>query len=119
MCVHFDHATGKGWVAANTGKSKPPSYADALSKANLVRPMIVETSGASSARSLKSTVHPCAARARGPRARDSTVYGASRSSARSYALHHTQRISLGIVKADSRGILDSFSRLSASLSSRA
>ena len=37
----------------------------------------------------------------------------------SYKSHHTQRLSLGIVKADSRGILDSFSRLSASLSSRA
>ena len=33
----------------------------------------------------------------------------------SYKSHHTQRLSLGIVKADSRGILDSFKRLSASL----
>ena len=33
----------------------------------------------------------------------------------SFKSHHTQRMSLGIVKADSRAILDSFSRLSASL----
>ena len=37
----------------------------------------------------------------------------------SYKAHHTQRLSLGIVKSDSRGILDSFSRLSASLNPRA
>ena len=35
----------------------------------------------------------------------------------SYKAHHTQRISLGIVKEDSRGILAGFRRLSASLSS--
>ena len=37
----------------------------------------------------------------------------------SYKAHHTQRLSLGIVKSDSRGILDSFNRLSASLQPRA
>ena len=34
----------------------------------------------------------------------------------SYKAHHTQRLSLGIVKADSRGILDCFGRMAASLS---
>ena len=48
---------------------------------------------------------------------DRTRYTAKRPI--SYKSHHTQRHSLGIGKADSRGILDSFSRLSASLSSRA
>ena len=33
----------------------------------------------------------------------------------SFTQHHTQRISLGVVKADARGILDSFSKMSASL----
>ena len=102
----FDHATGKGWVAANTGKPKPPSYADAVSKGNIVKPMIVETSGAISARSLRSTVYPCAARARGPRARDSTAYGTSRSSARSYTQHHTQRISRAAALGETRAILE-------------
>ena len=34
----------------------------------------------------------------------------------SFKSHHSQRISLGIVKADSRGILDCFGRMAASLS---
>ena len=33
----------------------------------------------------------------------------------SYLSHHTQRMSLSVVKADSRGILDSCRKLSASL----
>ena len=33
----------------------------------------------------------------------------------SFLQHHTQRISLGAVKANSRGILDTFCKMSASL----
>ena len=46
---------------------------------------------------------------------DRTRY-TSRRKAFSFKAHHSQRISLGIVKADSRGILDSFGRMANSLS---
>ena len=43
-------------------------------------------------------------RARGKGARDSTRYGRSRTSARSYFVHHTQRLSLAAVLQDARAI---------------
>ena len=45
-----------------------------------------------------------ARRAKGKHARDSTKYGLSRASTRSFYLHHTQRLSLAAVLGDAKGI---------------
>ena len=84
----LDHSTGRGWVRAQPGK-----YAHALSQGARVTPVIVETSGAISPRSLKAIGH-LAKRARGKHARDGTKYGRSRTSARSFYVHHTQWLSM-------------------------
>ena len=44
------------------------------------------------------------------------IYTSTRRKVFSFKSHHSQRISLGIVKADSRGILHSFGRMANSLS---
>jgi hypothetical protein len=76
----------------------------------LVKVMLVETSGAISPRSLRSTVYPASARARGARARDSTKYGQSRSSTRSHTLPActtpSERISRAAALGETRAILD-------------
>ena len=48
----LDHATGHGWVKAKAGK-----YAHALAQGARVTPVIVETSGAISPRSLRAVRH--------------------------------------------------------------
>ena len=45
-----------------------------------------------------------AQRAKGKGARDSTKYGSSRTSARSFFVHHTQRLSLAAVQYDAKAI---------------
>ena len=45
-----------------------------------------------------------ARRAKGKHARDSTKYGLSRASTKSFYLHHTQRLSLAAVLGDAKGI---------------
>ena len=97
----LDHSTGRGWVRAQPGK-----YAHALSQGARVTPVIVETSGAISPRSLKAIGH-LAKRARGKHARDGTKYGRSRTSARSFYVHHTQRLSMAAACGDVHGIFDS------------
>jgi hypothetical protein len=59
--------------------------------------MLVETSGAISSRSLRSTVYPASAQARGARAHDSTKYGQSCSSthALSHPAPHAAHLSCG------------------------
>ena len=97
----LNHSTGRGWVRAQPGK-----YAHALSQGARVTPVIVETSGAISPRSLKAIGH-LAKRARGKHARDGTKYGRSRTSARSFYVHHTQRLSMAAACGDVHGIFDS------------
>ena len=97
----LNHKTGRGWVKAKAGK-----YAHALAQGARVTPVIVETSGAISPRSLKAVGH-LAKRARGKHARDGTVYGRSRTSARSFYTHHTQRLSLAAACGDVNGIFES------------
>ena len=46
-------------------------------------------------------------RAKGKHARDGTVYGRSRTSARSFFAHHTQRISMAAAYGDVKGIHES------------
>ena len=45
-----------------------------------------------------------ARRAKGKHGRDSTKYGLSRASTRSFYLHHTQRLSLAAILGDAKGI---------------
>ena len=97
----FDHATGRGRVRKQVGK-----YADALAKGARVTAMIVETTGAITPRSTCYLAY-LAGRARGGHGRDGTRYGGSRMSARSYYVHHAQRISKAAAGADIRGIHDS------------
>ena len=65
--------------------------------------MITETTGAITPRSLKYVAY-LARRARGKKSRDGTKYGRSRTSARSFYLHHTQRLSMAAACGDVRGI---------------
>ena len=97
----FDPSTSRGWVKKQKGK-----YHDALTKHARVTPLIVETTGAISDRSLRLVAH-LAHRAKGKHARDGTVYGRSRTSARSFFVHHTQRISMAAAYGDVKGIHES------------
>ena len=95
----FDHATGKGSV-----KAKPGEYYDALrNKKAIVVPMIVESYGGISPHSL-NFIGRLAARAKGARARDGTVYGRSRTSARSFFKHHTQQLAAAAQVGDAKAI---------------
>tara|TARA_B110001452_G_scaffold139703_1_gene116099 strand:- start:63 stop:725 length:663 start_codon:yes stop_codon:yes gene_type:complete len=97
----FDHKTGKGYVAAHVG-----TYHDALfKKKTRVVPFIVETTGGISPHAL-AHVGYLAQRAKGRAAlsRDGTKYGRSRTSPRSFFVHHTQRIACAAQQFDARGI---------------
>ena len=107
----LNHRTGRGWVRGRRGL-----YHDAIhNKRSTVDLVLHETIGGGFSPPAVAKIHRYARLAAS--GVDRTRYTAKRPI--SYKTHHTQRLSLGIVKADSRGILDSFSRLSASLSSRA
>ena len=65
---------------------------DALrNKKAVVIPLIVESFGGISGHS-RHFIRRLADRARGPQARDGTVYGRSRTSVRSFYKHHTQQL---------------------------
>ena len=85
----FNHATGKGFVAEAKG-----DYYDALVvKKSRVIPVIIEVYGGITPHTLAHIGH-LARRAKGKGARDSTKYGLSRTSTKSFFAHHTQRIAL-------------------------
>ena len=95
----FNHATKVGSVKERTG-----DYDDALrNKKALVIPMILEAFGGISPHSLHF-IRRLALRAKGARARDSTVYGASSTSAKSFFVHHTQQLSAAAQVGDAKGI---------------
>ena len=71
-----------------------------------VSAFVVETTGAITPRSLGLCAY-MARRSRGKHARDSTRYGSSRTSARSFFAHHTQRISAAASYEDAAGIHES------------
>ena len=98
----FDHRTGRGYVKKKVGK-----YAHALSQGARVTPFVVEaTSGAITPRAL-AFVGYLATRTRGALARDGTNYGSSKMSAKSYYVHHTQRLSKAAACGNVMGIHDS------------
>ena len=82
-------------------------YAHALSQGARVTPFVVEaTSGAITPRAL-AFVSYLATRTRGASARDGTNYGSSKMSAKSYYVHHTQRLSKAAACGNVMGIHDS------------
>ena len=104
----FDHSTGRGWVKKQKG-----CYDDALTtKRNVLDLVLHETLGGGFSPPAVARMH---------RLRRAAKAGTDRSkyTARkriSYMAHHTQRISLAIVKADSSSILASYKQMSAKLS---
>ena len=85
-------------------KERTGDYDDALSnKKALVIPMILEAFGGISPHSLHF-IRRLALRAKGARARDSTVYGASSTSAKSFFVHHTQQLAAAAQVGDAKGI---------------
>ena len=79
-------------------------YEDALrNKKALVIPMILEAFGGISPHSLHF-IRRLALRAKGARARDSTVYGGSSTSAKSFFVHHTQQLAAAAQVGDAKGI---------------
>jgi len=104
---YFDHATGRGWVKGRRGY-----YHDSLfNKRNTTDVLLHESLGGGYAPPAVARIRRYARAAQA--GVDRTRYTSRRRI--SYISHHTQRASLGIVKADSRGILDSLGKLSASL----
>ena len=95
----FCHKTGKGSVKARDGE-----YYDALrNRKAMVIPMIVEAFGGISPHAL-NFIGRLAARAKGARARDGTVYGRSRTSAKSFFKHHTQQLAAAAQVGDAKAI---------------
>ena len=101
----MDHGTGKGYVAKQHGH-----YRDALSRGQRVVPMIVEAQGGITPHAL-AYIGYLAKRAKGKGARDTTRYGTSRTSARGFFGHWSQRISLKAMLGDARAIRKSIVNL--------
>jgi hypothetical protein len=99
----FDHKTGRGWVKAVKG-----DYFDAIvRKGSRVVPMIIETTGGIAPHS-RAVVARLARRARRKGGRDGTVYGASRTSTRSFYVHHIQQMSLAAQKWAAAAIVEEY-----------
>ena len=95
----MDHATGKGTV-----KEKRGDYYDALkNKKAKVVPMIVEVNGGIAPQSVHF-ISRLSARAKKNAARDGTSYGRSRTSVRSFFVHHTQQLSAAAQVGDAKAI---------------
>ena len=102
----LDHGTGRGWVRARRGH-----YHDAVHvKRSATEIILHETLGGGFS---PPAVARMRRQARAAKSVDRTRY--TTRGRLSYLSHHTQRMSLSVVKADSRGILDSCRKLSASL----
>ena len=104
----FDHQTGRGWVKKQKG-----CYDDALTtKRNVVDLVLHETIGGGFSPPAVARMHRLRRAAKA--GTDRTKYTARKRI--SYMAHHTQRISLAVVKADACGIIGSFQQMSAKLS---
>ena len=93
----FRHATGEGWVKAHKGH-----YHDALHvKKNMTVGIIADDFGGVTGYTDKQ-LRRWEKRAKD--GRDGTKYGRSRTSTRSFYVHHTQRIATAAQQFDARGI---------------
>ena len=99
--TRYDRRTGTGWVAATTRHH----YADALSHGRPVTLLVSESSGAiSPAFDLTLRVLDRQSRARG--ATDSTIYGTSRASPRTFYAHHLAAFSAAVAHADALSVFE-------------
>ena len=99
MLTSFSHATGLGTIKEHRGH-----YWDALYKKKVVViPMIVETFGGISPHSI-NYISRLSKRTKGARACDRTVYGFSRTSTRSYFVHHTQQLAAAAQVGDAKAM---------------
>ena len=94
-------------------RGRPGLYDDALGKRSDVEIVLHETIGGGFSPPAVAKLHRHARMAAS--GADRTRY-TTRRRVFSFKSHHSQRISLGIVKADGRGILHSFGRMANSLS---
>ena len=83
----LDRLTGEGFVAAHTGH-----YADALEKGNRVKLLLVETTGAFSL-GLDLMLRSLGAGVKASDVQDTTAYGSSKTSPRTFYAHHAAAIS--------------------------
>ena len=98
----YDRTTGAGWVDAFGG-----DYADARSKQIPVHLFLVEITGALT-RSSVQVLTWLASRVSGRKKHvDTTVYGSSRASPRSFRPHHLANIAAAAVHTDSGAIVHS------------
>ena len=74
-----------------------------VNKRSRVVPAVIESTGGLSP-PLRAQMRCLEGRAKGTGASDRTKYGSTRASARSFMVHHTQRISLAAVKYDALAI---------------
>ena len=82
------------------------TYHDALvNKRNRVVVAVVETFGGHSPQ-LAAAIRYLGRRARRAGGRDRTAYGKSRASPRDFRVHHEQRISVAVIRANALNILD-------------
>ena len=107
----FDHRTGVGRVNA-----EPGDYSDAKSKGNTTNLLATESTGALS-RTVIQLLHALAKSTLTPEGHDSTVYGTSRASPRSFFPHHVAAaVSSAIVLADALLLRNRAASLAFSLS---
>ena len=97
----LNRRTGVGWVAKTTDHA----YADAISRKHPTTLLVAESTGAMSATSFKC-IDTHAKESRAPAALDTTCYGQSRASHKSYLPHHVAAISAAIVFADTEVMVD-------------
>lgn len=95
----MSHKNGKGWVKAHEGAYHDAQY----KKRSTVVPFIVETTGGIVPHA-RVQVGRLARRAEGKGKRDSTKYGSSRTSARTFFHHHVQQLSKAAVVGDAQAM---------------
>ena len=93
----------------------PGHYDDALTKGNIVHLLATESTGALSPDVIR-LLRELAKTAQGTSGHDSTVYGLSRASPKSFFPHHLAAISSAIVCADARSIRNHAASLATQLS---
>ena len=105
----LDRHTGEGRVAQRDGH-----YADALSKGSAVHLLVTETTGAFSS-SLDTLLRALGTAARAPDACDTTRYGSSRSSPRTFYAHHAAAVSAAVQAHESLTLENAAASLARSL----
>eukprot|EP00966_Prymnesium_polylepis_P085952 1989214-Prymnesium_polylepis.1 len=107
------HSTGKGYVQEFKGSD----YDALVVKKSRVIPAIVEAQGGLTPHLVAHIGH-LSRRAKGKGARDSTKYGRSRTSTRSFVVHHVQRISTAAQQYSARSVLRSIANGKRALAAR-